>query len=99
MPAWDSVAPGGEFTLQALAVWVQALGVPLLVGLPGLGLLLAALGYVTVHILWLTPAVQRGRKVNRAWGEPSSQLLERHDASDFDTRTQDKLAPSAKEDP
>lgn len=47
----------------------------------------------------LRPAVQRGRKVNRAWGEPSSQLLERHDASDFDTRTQDKLAPSAKEDP
>jgi len=37
------------------------------------------------------PAVQRGRKVNRAWGEPSGQLLERHDASDFDTRTQDKL--------
>jgi len=39
------------------------------------------------------PAVQRGRKVNRAWGEPSSQLLERHEASDFDTRTQDKVAP------
>jgi GSH-dependent disulfide-bond oxidoreductase len=30
------------------------------------------------------PAVQRGRKVNRTWGEPSSQLHERHDASDFD---------------
>jgi GST-like protein len=38
------------------------------------------------------PAVQRGRMVNRAFGEPSSQLLERHDASDFETRTQDKLA-------
>ncbi|MFW9615998.1 glutathione-dependent disulfide-bond oxidoreductase [Aquabacterium sp.] len=38
------------------------------------------------------PAVQRGRKVNRAWGDPASQLLERHDAADFDTRTQDKLA-------
>ncbi len=37
------------------------------------------------------PAVQRGRKVNRTWGQPSSQLHERHDASDFDTRTQDKL--------
>ncbi len=37
------------------------------------------------------PAVQRGRMVNRAWGEPSEQLRERHDASDFDTRTQDKL--------
>lgn len=39
------------------------------------------------------PAVQRGRKVNRTWGEPSEQLHERHDASDFDLKTQDKLAP------
>ncbi|EJC83863.1 glutathione S-transferase [Rhizobium leguminosarum bv. trifolii WSM2297] len=38
------------------------------------------------------PAVQRGRMVNRLSGEPSSQLHERHDASDFETRTQDKLA-------
>lgn len=38
------------------------------------------------------PAVQRGRMVNRVRGEPSGQLRERHDASDFDTRTQDKLA-------
>ena len=39
------------------------------------------------------PAVQRGRMVNRTWGEPEKQLHERHDASDFDTRTQDKLEP------
>ncbi|MBB4191940.1 GST-like protein [Rhizobium aethiopicum] len=38
------------------------------------------------------PAVQRGRMVNRLSGDPSSQLHERHDASDFETRTQDKLA-------
>ena len=38
------------------------------------------------------PAVRRGRMVNRVSGEPSSQLHERHDAADFDTRTQDKLA-------
>jgi GST-like protein len=37
------------------------------------------------------PAVQRGRMVNRLWGEPSEQLHERHDASDFELRTQDKL--------
>ncbi|GHH01685.1 glutathione-dependent disulfide-bond oxidoreductase [Pseudodonghicola xiamenensis] len=37
------------------------------------------------------PAVLRGRMVNRTFGEPSLQLHERHDASDFDTRTQDKL--------
>ena len=40
------------------------------------------------------PAVKRGRMVNRAFGEPSSQLHERHDAKDFETRTQDKLAVS-----
>ena len=39
------------------------------------------------------PAVLRGRMVNRAFGEPSLQLHERHDASDFDTQTQDKIAP------
>ena len=42
------------------------------------------------------PAVQRGRMVNRTWGEPSQQLHERHDASDFDLRTQDKLADGAR---
>jgi len=40
------------------------------------------------------PGVKRGRMVNRAWGEPSSQLPERHDASDFETKTQDKLVAS-----
>lgn len=37
------------------------------------------------------PAVQRGRMVNRAMGELHEQLHERHDASDFDTKTQDKI--------
>jgi len=37
------------------------------------------------------PAVKRGRMVNRTTGEPSEQLHERHDASDFETKTQDKL--------
>ncbi len=41
------------------------------------------------------PAVRRGRMVNRTFGDPATQLHERHDASDFDTRTQDKLAPAA----
>lgn len=38
------------------------------------------------------PAVIRGKMVNRTWGEPETQLHERHDASDFETKTQDKLA-------
>ncbi len=37
------------------------------------------------------PAVKRGRMVNRVAGEPAGQLHERHDACDFETRTQDKL--------
>ncbi len=38
------------------------------------------------------PTVKRGRMVNRTSGEPSTQLRERHDVSDFETKTQDKLA-------
>lgn len=41
------------------------------------------------------PAVKRGRIVNRTVGQPEAQLRERHDASDFDTRTEDKLNPPA----
>jgi GST-like protein len=41
------------------------------------------------------PAVKRGRMVNRISGEPFHQLHERHDAGDFDTKTQDKLAPES----
>ena len=41
------------------------------------------------------PAVRRGRMVNRLSGDPSSQLHERHDASDFETKTQDKVAAAS----
>ena len=41
------------------------------------------------------PAVKRGRMVNRITGDPSSQLHERHDAGDFDTKTQDKMEQGA----
>ncbi len=43
------------------------------------------------------PEVQRGMMVNRPFGDKSKQLLERHDASDFELRTQDKLDPDADE--
>ncbi|HTU61694.1 MAG TPA: glutathione binding-like protein, partial [Polyangiales bacterium] len=42
--------------------------------------------------IFARPAVQRGRMVNKTSGDPSGQLHERHDASDFETRTQDKVA-------
>ncbi|KRS19837.1 glutathione-dependent disulfide-bond oxidoreductase [Roseovarius indicus] len=41
------------------------------------------------------PGVSRGRMVNKTSGEPSEQLHERHDASDFDTKTQDKIGEKA----
>ena len=41
------------------------------------------------------PAARRGRMVNRTSGDPSEQLWERHDASDFDTRTQDRIGEAA----
>ncbi len=47
-----------------------------------------------VDAIWARPAVKRGRMVNRTWGEPSEQLHERHEASDFDTRTQDRMPAS-----
>jgi len=62
LPAWSSVAPGGDFSVQALGAWMQALGSPLLVGLPTLGLVMAVLGYAAVQLLWLAPAWQRRRR-------------------------------------
>jgi GST-like protein len=40
------------------------------------------------------PAYRKGRMVNRSWGKPSEQLRERHDASDFETQTWDKIKPA-----
>ncbi|MGA6970763.1 MAG: glutathione-dependent disulfide-bond oxidoreductase [Candidatus Binatus sp.] len=62
----------------------------------GAGEFLSVQDYKNVHrwadALLRRPAVERGSKVNRTYGNPASQLHERHDASDFDTKTQDKLA-------
>lgn len=85
---------GDEYTIADMAImpWYGALAK---------GLLYDAGDFLSVHeyknvIRWTDriqdrPAVKRGRMVNRSWGEPASQLRERHDASDFETRTQDSL--------
>ena len=86
---------GNEYSIADMAVWpwYGALAKGLLYGA---GEFLAVQEYKHVQ-RWTDsiaerPAVKRGRMVNRTWGEPSSQLHERHDAGDFDTRTADKLA-------
>jgi GST-like protein len=85
---------GAQYTIADMAVW------------PWYGVLAQGLVYEAGEFLQVTeyhnvqrwtrligerPAVKRGRMVNRIFGDPSSQLRERHEASDFDTKTQDKV--------
>ncbi|MDO9369133.1 MAG: glutathione-dependent disulfide-bond oxidoreductase [Sphingopyxis sp.] len=85
---------GADYTIADMAVW------------PWYGALVKGLVYDAGEFLqvqeyknvqrWTDqiaerPAVKRGRMVNRVMGDPASQLRERHDASDFELRTQDKL--------
>jgi GST-like protein len=86
---------GDNYTIADMAVW------PWYGGLAK-GLLYEAGEFLSVRdyknvqrwadAIGKRPAVRRGRMVNRVTGEPSSQLHERHDAGDFETKTQDKLA-------
>lgn len=91
---------GDEYTVADMAIWPWY-GAMVKGQLYEAGEFLSVQEYTNV-LRWTDevaqrPAVQRGRKVNRAWGELSSQLFERHDASDFDTQTQDKVgAPETK---
>jgi GSH-dependent disulfide-bond oxidoreductase len=87
---------GSEYTIADIAIWpwYGALAKGLIYGA---GEFLQVETYKNVQrwtdAIAKRPAVQRGRKVNRVMGDPASQLHERHEASDFDTKTQDKLAP------
>ena len=89
---------GADYSIADMAIWPWY-GQLVLGQLYGAGEFLQVHEYTHV-VRWAQqiaqrPAVQRGRKVNRTWGELADQLHERHEASDFETRTQDKLAPSA----
>ncbi|HSZ08683.1 MAG TPA: glutathione-dependent disulfide-bond oxidoreductase [Steroidobacteraceae bacterium] len=89
---------GSNYTIADMAVWPWY-GALAKGRLYGAGEFLQVQEYANVQrwtdAIGVRPAVQRGRKVNCAWGELSDQLHERHDAGDFDTKTQDKL-PEAK---
>jgi len=86
---------GDDYSIADMAVWPWY-------GTLAKGQLYEAGEFLQVHtythvLRWTNeiaqrPAVQRGRMVNRTWGQPESQLHERHEASDFDTRTQATLA-------
>ena len=90
---------GAEYTIADIAVWpwYGALAKGLLYGASGEFLSVHEYKHVQrwTDAIGQRPAARRGRMVNRVNGEPSSQLHERHDASDFETRTQDKLTPGA----
>jgi GST-like protein len=83
-----------EYSIADMAIWPWY-------GALVKGLVYDAAEFLSVHeytnvIRWTDQIaerapVKRGRMVNRAFGDPASQLHERHDASDFDTKTQDKL--------
>ncbi len=85
---------GDEYTIADMAVWPWYGGM-------AKGLLYEAGEFLQVQeyknvIRWADQigeraAVKRGRMVNRTYGEPASQLRERHEASDFETKTQDKI--------
>ncbi len=86
---------GNTYTIADIAIWPWYGG--LAKGwLYGAAEFLAVQDYKNVQrwaeAIGERPAARRGRMVNRTSGEPSSQLHERHDAGDFDTKTQDKLA-------
>ena len=92
---------GDEYTIADMAVWpwYGALAKGLLYG--G-GEFLQVEQYTHVRrwtdLVGARPAVKRGRMVNRVMGDPASQLHERHEASDFDTKTQDKVAASTQKE-
>ena len=90
---------GDDYTIADIAVhpWYGALAKGLVYGA---GEFLSVHEYKNVQrwtdAIAKRPAVKRGRMVNRIAGDPASQLHERHEASDFDTKTQDKIGEPAK---
>ncbi|WP_030538717.1 glutathione-dependent disulfide-bond oxidoreductase [Sphingobium sp. DC-2] len=90
---------GDEYTIADIAIWPWYGGVALGRSYERAAEFLDAESYSNLQ-RWAKqvdarPAVKRGRIVNRAFGPPEEQLHERHDTSDFETKTQDKVEDAA----
>ncbi len=90
---------GSDYTIADMAIWPWYGNLALGQAYGDAGTFLDVQIYKNVQ-RWTAeiaarPAVKRGRMVNRLFGDPAEQLHERHDASDFDTKTQDKIGPKA----
>jgi GST-like protein len=96
--AENTYMAGDEYTIADIAIWPWY-GAVAKGETYGAGEFLQVQDYKNLNrwtdAIAQRPAVKRGRMVNRPYGNPASQLLERHDASDFELRTQDKLAKPA----
>lgn len=96
--AEERFVAGADYTIADMAIWPWY-------GALAKGQLYGAGEFLQVHeyrnvLRWAEeiaqrPGARRGRMVNRTFGDPASQLHERHDASDFETKTQDKLGGAA----
>jgi GST-like protein len=90
---------GSDYTIADMATWPWYGNLALGQAYGDAGTFLDVQSYKNVQ-RWTAeiaarPAVKRGRMVNRLSGDPAEQLHERHDGSDFDTKTQDKIAPAS----
>ena len=86
---------GPDYSIADIAIWPWYGGIALGRSYPGADIFLATEEYEHLQ-RWAKkidarPAVKRGRIVNKMTGDPSEQLHERHDASDFELRTEDKV--------
>jgi GST-like protein len=86
---------GADYTIADMAIWPWYGRLAANAAYEGVGAFISVEEYDHVQ-RWTKQVgervpVQRGSMVNRVFGEPSKQLHERHDASDFDTKTLDKI--------